>query len=146
MDIASSASAVVGLVFSFAQVIKTCKDIRSRYQDARRTVDNIKNELETLEGALKELANLLIHDPAAIASRWDSDKTLPLTFQRAIRGFKRTITSLQDDFEPLRHSNSSLKKMDKVKLLWDEDGMRQHLEQLRAQSNALSLLLQVLQT
>ncbi|KAF8866240.1 ankyrin, partial [Acephala macrosclerotiorum] len=36
--------------------------------------------------------------------------------------------------------------MDMVKLLWNEDGMRQHLEQLRAQSNALSLLLQVLQT
>jgi ankyrin repeat protein len=36
--------------------------------------------------------------------------------------------------------------MDKIKLLWNEDAMKEHLEQLRAQSSALQLLLLVLQT
>lgn len=47
-------------------------------------------------------------------------------FERAVRGFKRTITSLQDDMEPLQ-SNLRLGKMDKIKFLWNEDGMKEHL-------------------
>jgi hypothetical protein len=146
MDIVSSAAAVVGLVFNFATAIKTCNDLRSRYRDAARTIESLKHELETLQGALQELANLMMHDADALASRWDSNKTLPTTFARAIRGFKRTIKGLLDDMEPLRWKDSSLGKMDKVKLLWNEDAMKEHLGQLRAQSSALQLLLLVLQT
>lgn len=146
MDVVSSAAAVVGLVFNFATAVKACNDLRGRYTDATRTIDSIKHELETLQGALQELANLMMHDADALASRWDSNKTLPTTFSRALRGFKRTIKCLLDDFEPLKRKDPGLGKMDKAKLLWKEDAMKEHLGQLRAQSSALQLLLLVLQT
>ncbi|KAE8448295.1 hypothetical protein EG329_009726 [Mollisiaceae sp. DMI_Dod_QoI] len=146
MDIASSASAVVGLVFSFAKVIKTCNDIRSRYKDAGRTVDSIRHELETLQGALQELANLMIHDASALSSRRDESVTLPATFKRTLAGFQMIITSLQNEFQPLRSPTHVLGRSEKVKLLWSDDGMRNHKDQLRGQGNALNLLLQVLQT
>ncbi|TVY15675.1 hypothetical protein LARI1_G004961 [Lachnellula arida] len=146
MDIVSSAAAVVGLVFNFATAIKTCNDLRSRYKDAARTIESIKHELETTQGALQGIANLMMHDADALASRWDSNKTLPTTFARAIKGFKKTINGLLDDMEPLKRKDSRLGKMDKVKLLWNEDAMKEHLGQLRAQSSALNLLLTVLQT
>ena len=145
MDVVSSVAAVVGLVFNFATAIKTCNDIRGRYKDADRTIRSIKHELETLQGALQELANLMMHDASALTSRWDTNKSLPGTFDRALSGFKRTINGLQADMAPLR-SNSPLGKMDKAKLLWNEEGMKEHLGQLRAQSSALQLLLLVLQT
>lgn len=88
----------------------------------------------------------MMHDADALVSRWDSNKTLPTTFARAIRGFKRTITGLLDDMEPLRRRDPSSGKMDKFKLLWKDDAMKEHLGQLRAQSSALQLLLLVLQT
>jgi hypothetical protein len=47
--------------------------------------------------------------------------------------------------EPLR-SDLRLGKMDKLKFIWNEEGMKEHLGQLRAQSSALQLLLLVLQT
>lgn len=86
-----------------------------------------------------------MNDASALTSRWDAKQTLPRTFERAVRGFKRTIKSLQDDMEPLQ-GNLRLGKMDKVKFLWNEDGMREHLGQLRAQSSALQLLLMVIHT
>jgi hypothetical protein len=145
MDVVSSVAAVVGLVFNFATAIKTCNDIRGRYKDAEKTIGSIRHELETLQGALQGLANLMMHDASALTSQWDTNKTLPGTFERALRGFKRTIKGLQDDMEPLRN-HRSLGKMDKVKMIWNEDGMKEHLGQLRAQSSALQLLLLVLQT
>lgn len=145
MDVVSSVSAIVGLVFTFATAIKTCNDIRGRYKDADRTIGSIRDELETLQGALQQLANLMMHDASALTSQWDTNKTLPGTFERAVRGFKRTIRSLQDDMEPLRN-HARLERMDKVNLIWNDDGMKEHLGQLRAQSSALQLLLLVLQT
>lgn len=59
MDVVSSAAAVVGLVFNFATAIKTCNDIRGRYKDAEKTIGSIRHELETLQGALQELANIM---------------------------------------------------------------------------------------
>ncbi|TVY43977.1 hypothetical protein LOCC1_G003277 [Lachnellula occidentalis] len=146
MDIVSSAAAVVGLVFNFATAIKTCNDLRSKYKAAARTIESIKHELETTQGALQGTANLMMHDADALASRWDLNKTLPTTFARAIKGFKKTVNDLLDDMEPLKRKDSRLGKMDKVKLLWNEDAMEEHLRQLRAQSSALNLLLTVLQT
>lgn len=147
MDIVSSASAVVALVFSLATVIKTCKDARGRYKDANRSIDAIRHELEILQAALQELANLMMHDASALSSRWDTNSTLPSTFRNAIAGFQRTVKGLQKDFEPLKLlTGSKLKRSEKVKLLWGDDGMRKYKDQIRGQANAMNLLLQVLQT
>jgi len=76
MDAISSASAVVGLVFSFAAAIKACNDIRSRYKEAGRTVGSIQLELETLRAALQELGNTMMHDASSFTSQWNASKTL----------------------------------------------------------------------
>lgn len=115
-------------------------------KDAGRTVDNIRHEMETLQGALQELANIMMHDASVLSSRWDTNKTLPTTFERAVRGFKHTIKGLQDDMEPLLQKSSKIRKRDKANFLWNEHDMKDHLGQLRAQSSALQLLLLVLQT
>lgn len=86
-----------------------------------------------------------MNNASAFTSRWDTKQNLPRTFERAVRGFKRTINSLQDDMDPLK-SKQRLDKRDKIALVWNEEGMKEHLGQLRAQSSALQLLLMVLQT
>jgi len=146
MDVVSSVSAMIGLVFNFATAIKSINDVRSRYKDATRTIESISHELETLQAALQELVNLMMHDASALSSRWDANKTLPTTFARAMKGFERTIKSLQDDIEPLGGESSRLTRMNKAKVVWNEDCMNQHVGRLRGQSNALQMLLLVLQT
>jgi nucleoside diphosphate kinase len=59
MDVVSSVGAIVALVFNFATAIKTCNDIRGRYKEAEKTVGSIRHELETLQGALQELASIM---------------------------------------------------------------------------------------
>ncbi|KUJ14778.1 uncharacterized protein LY89DRAFT_122246 [Mollisia scopiformis] len=146
MDIVSSASAVVGIIFSLAKVIKTCSDVQGRYQHADCTVNALRHELEILQAALQELANLMMHDASALSSRWDTSATLPLTFKDAVLGFQRTIASLEKDFELLKPTGPTLKKSEKINLLWNDDGLNKYKDQIRGQSNALNLLLQVLQT
>ena len=146
MEVVASAASVVGLVFNFATAVKTCNDIHGRYKGADRTIESIKHELETLQAALQELANIMMNDASALSSTWDTNKSLPRTFSRAMTGFSRTIKRLQDEIEPLRQEATQLKRSDKLKLIWNDDGMKEHLGQLRAQSSALQLLLVVLQT
>ncbi|KAE9369650.1 ankyrin [Stipitochalara longipes BDJ] len=145
MDIVSSASAVVGLVFNFATAAKTCKAVRGRYKDASLTIDSIKQELETLQAALQQLANLMMHDASALTSQWDTDQSLSGTFARSVKGFERTIRGLQIELDRLKLERQELGRLDKAKVVWNEDGMREHLARLRSQAGALQLLLHVIQ-
>jgi hypothetical protein len=146
MDIISSASAIVGLVFSFATAAKTCNAVRGRYKAAALTLDSIRQELETLQGALQQLANLMMHDASALTSQWDTDHSLSGTFARSMKGFEGTIKGLQAELDRLKSEKEVLGRLDKAKVVWNEDGMREHLSRLRSQAGALQLLLQVLQT
>jgi septation ring formation regulator EzrA len=146
MDIISSASAVVGLVFNFATAAKTCNAVRGRYKAAALTLDSIRQELETLQAALQQLANLMMHDASALTSQWDTDHSLSGTFARSMKGFERTIKGIQTELDRLKSEKEVLGRLDKAKVVWNEDGMREHLSRLRSQAGALQLLLQVLQT
>ena len=145
MDVVSFVSMVVGFVFNLVTAIKNRNDSRGSYKDAEKTIGSFRHELETLQGTFRELANLMMHEVSVLTSRWDTSKTLPGTFERAVGGSKRTTKGLQEDVEPLRN-NRPLGKIDKVKMIWNEDGMKEHLAQLRPQSGALQLSLLVLQT
>jgi hypothetical protein len=144
MDIISSASAVVGLVFATAA--KTSNAVRGRYKAAALTLDSIRQELETLQAALQQLANLMMHDASALTSQWDTDHSLSGTFARSMKGFERTIKGIQTELDRLKSEKEVLGRLDKAKVVWNEDGMREHLSRLRSQAGALQLLLQVLQT
>jgi hypothetical protein len=145
MDVVSSTSAVVGLVFNLATAAKTCKAVRGRYKDAALTIDSLRQELETLQAALQQLANLMMHDASALTSQWDTDQSLSGTFSRAVKGFERTIKGLQAELDRLRFEKETLGRLDKARVVWNEDGMREHLARLRSQAGALQLLLHVLQ-
>ncbi len=146
MDVISSASAVVGLVFSLATAAKTCNAVRGRHRAASLTLDSIRQELETLQAALQQLANLMMHDASALTSQWDTDHSLSGTFARSMKGFARTIKGIQAELDRLKSEKEVLGRLDKAKVVWNEDGMREHLSRLRSQAGALQLLLQVLQT
>lgn len=145
MDIASSAANVVSLVFNFAKAAKTCKAVRGRYKDAAFTIDSIRHQSETLQVALHQLANLMLHDASALTSQWDNDKSLSKTFTATINGLEQTNAKLQDDLERLHLGKEKLGPSDKAKVVWNEDVMREHQSRLQSQVGSLQFLLQVLQ-
>jgi hypothetical protein len=146
MDFATSAGAVIALVFNVVTAVKGCADLCSRYREVDTRVQKIQDELGTLEGALRELGILMMNDASAVKSRWDSDKALPVTFSRTLNALRRTIDGLHKEMNQERTGDSPLKKMDKAKYLWGENDMERHLIQLRGQSANLNLLLNVVQT
>ncbi|PMD67380.1 uncharacterized protein K444DRAFT_14718 [Hyaloscypha bicolor E] len=145
MDIASSAANVVGLVFNFAKAAKTCKAVRGRYKDAAFTIDSIRHQSETLQAALHQLANLMLHDASALTSQWDNNKSLSKTFAATINGLEQTNAKLQADLERLHLGKEKLGPTDKAKVVWNEDVMREHQSRLQSQVGSLQFLLQVLQ-
>jgi ankyrin repeat protein len=62
-----------------------------------------------------------------------------------MRGFEHTIRGLQAELNKLNVEKEILGPLDKAKVVWNEDGMREHLGRLRSQASALQLLLHVLQ-
>ena len=105
----------------------------------------IRQELETLQAALQQLANLMMHDASALTSQWDTDQSLSGTFARSVKGFERTIKGLQKELDKLKFEDEVLGRLEKAKVVWNEDRMREHLGRLRSQAGALQLLLHVLQ-
>lgn len=144
MDVVSSVGAVVALVFNLARAIKATKDICDRYRDAASTMQKVLVELETLHGALQELVNLMMYDAGALTSRWDTNRTLPVTFAKATTNFEATIKALLKDLEMM--TSQASKKSARIKYLWNDSRMQEHLVQLRGQTGALQLLLTVMQT
>lgn len=125
---------------------KNCKDICEQYQDADHTIVIVRQELETIQTAFQELANLINHDVSALSSKWDTNATLSSTFRNILVSFQQTVTGLEREFEPLKLPGYMLKKSEKVKLLWSKDKLKHYQEQIRGQTGALNLLRQVLQT
>lgn len=150
MDVVSSVGAIVGLVFNFAKAIKCCHDIKGKYHEVDETIASVKDELETLQGALKQLMALMMNDLDALSSQWDEERHLPMIFAGAMKGFDRTIGVLMEDLKGLhskvRDGGSEMGKRKKAKFMWNESGLNGHCVQLRSQAGALQLLLGILQT
>jgi hypothetical protein len=103
------------------------------------------SRLETLQAALQQLANLMMHDASALTSQWDIDQSLSAIFTRSMRGFERTIKALQAELNKLKLEKEMVSRLEKAKVVWNEDRMREHLGRLRSQAGALQLLLNVIQ-
>ena len=150
MDAACAASALVGLIFNCATAVQACNDLRGKYKSADQTLRSIATEGSTLGASLLQLQHMMLRDPAALASRWDVKSMLPQTFETAIESFAKVLDALLLKLKELDGSAGSspgmtLTRSLKIKLLWNENSMRDMLIQLRGHQQSLQFLLTILQ-
>jgi hypothetical protein len=150
MDAARAVSSITRLIFNCATAVQACNDLHGKYKNADQTLGSIATEGSTLQDSLLHLQHLMLHNPAALSSRWDVKSMLPQTFETAIESFDKALAALHLELEKYSSkggssSGTALARSLKIKLLWNENAMQDVLVRLRAHQQSLQFLLAILQ-
>jgi hypothetical protein len=150
MDAARAVSSITRLIFNCATAVQACNDLHGKYKNADQTLGSIATEGSTLQDSLLHLQHLMLHNPAALSSRWDVKSMLPQTFETAIESFAKVLAALHLELEKYNgkggsSSGTALARSLKIKLLWNENAMQDVLVRLRAHQQSLQFLLAILQ-
>jgi hypothetical protein len=149
MDPLSIATGVASLVLSTTKVVKQCNDFRSKYKIA--TLPAIATECHTICIALSQIEALFDRDPNGTSARLNSKAHLRLVFENALTGCAIVVSIIDDEVEKLMKStqddvSGQPSRMARVKYVWNEDTMKELLQQARGQQTAIQTLLAALQS
>ena len=137
-----SALSVAGVALQLAglcvSVPKALSDIREKYNEADKTIRNIKYFCKAVELAARTIQAWL--------SSGAADRTPNLAGWREILvGYAEAVQDLQEDVDKIVGSEhgpeSPLDRIQRVKVVWNQNSMQQHLTNLQYLSSALHLLL-----
>jgi hypothetical protein len=151
MDPLSIATGVASLVLSTTKVVKQCNDFRSKYKIASITLPAIATECHTICIALSQIEALFDRDPNGTSARLNSKAHLRLVFENALTGCAIVVSIIDDEVEKLMKSaqddvSGQPSRMARVKYVWNEDTMKELLQQARGQQTAIQTLLAALQS
>jgi hypothetical protein len=144
---------IIGLVASLvpmcAKVGKALSDVRSKYNNASMTLSSIASECSVIATALSQIEQVAIKDPRGLSSRLDaSGSQLGASFELALNGCGLALSVLSEEVGKMEGSGGVriLGWKSKAKFVWNEEGMKDLLGNLRGQNGALHLLVTALQT
>ncbi|KAF2085753.1 hypothetical protein K490DRAFT_45933 [Saccharata proteae CBS 121410] len=135
-----------------AQCLTTAKalqTLRDKYQNASRTIAAICSESTVISASLSQLQSLLVSDANHISDHLRDRPELYATFDTSLAGCMVIYSCLDDEVQRLSvqcHNADRATWKEEAKFVWNEDSMKQLLDSLRGQQQALTLLIQVLQT
>ncbi|KAK0726812.1 P-loop containing nucleoside triphosphate hydrolase protein, partial [Lasiosphaeria miniovina] len=138
-----SALSVAGVALQLARlcisVPKALSDIKQKYNEAGKTIRNIKYFCKAVELAAGNIQDWL--------SSGAADQITGLAdWKDILVGYVEAVQDLQDDLDKIVGSEnwgsgSLLDRSQRAKVVWSQDTMQQHLENLQYLSSALHLLL-----
>lgn len=140
-----SALSVAGVAFQLAglcvSVPQSLANLKSKYDEASRTISNIKRFCATIELAARNIQKWL---ETTIAS-----SGLPVPWldavMAALQDYTQVVQDLKNDIDkitgPTVVDEKKLGRRKRLLFVWNQDLMEQHLQQLHYLSGALHLLL-----
>ena len=139
---------LIGLIAATAQLLQMCGSIAKRchtacghFKEAGRTLNAIATECRTFEAAI-----LIIQDWIDTTLRCSQQKDkLIKPLSSALEGFTSSISELDQEVAKFGSYESTLGRLERARYVWNEALMKDHLSEIRAQANALHLLLTVSQ-
>lgn len=144
MDPASAigvASAVISIANLIAKNVASLSDLQSRYKIADLKVSSLILHLSTVKAALNQLANLLESDLGALR-----DPKLADDFSTSLGSVEAVVLVLDEKISLVqRDAAKGLTARSRISFMWDEKSTEDCLSLLNNQTQALSLLLTVLQ-
>jgi hypothetical protein len=144
MESAGLALAITPLLAGCAKVIKTLYDVRKRYKAAPAMLTTIATECSTFRLALSRLQSL---------SKGEERDEILDSIGIAVLACEMTLSTLEENAMELSESVdgsgidafSQLGTLAKAKIVWNEDEMKDLLQQLQRHQSNLGFLLTVLQ-
>ncbi len=149
MDPITIATTVGGLIGTCVKVTKYASSLLSSYKDAPLAISTIASETYVLSAALSQVENVAIHSPASLESRLKGQKNFTTAFDMALSGCSLVLSVLEKDLLALtggKEPGSVVGKLERVRVMWNQERLKELLGQVRGQQIGLNLLISALQT
>jgi hypothetical protein len=148
MDPLSISSAVAGLVTICGQTISTCQAIIGSFQDAPRILAAIQVECSTTRESLSNIFILINKSDTTALSHLSSSETLSRSFDIALTGCTVTFSVLDNELQRILKRSENKGELDlrsRARYVWNEGTLKNAMDELRGQRDALNLLVTVVQ-
>lgn len=143
MDPLTITTTVLGITARCLSTAKTLYSLRGKYQNASITITAIYSETTVIGVSLGKIQSIVLKHQESIASDFQTRPELESTFDSALTGCMLVYSILDD--QVLRLSAGGESVFGRAAIVWNEDDMKELLQQIRGQQIALSLLIQMLE-
>lgn len=138
ISIISLVEGSIGLILQCGSAIKSLNEIAAKYKQAELTLSCIIQEVDVIELAWKR-----IKDWFESYTDEAGDLELLERLDKSLKCGTNVISALQDDL--LDYRSGRLGFMQRSRLSWNDEALRDHQYRIRGQVQAMSLLLQVIE-
>jgi hypothetical protein len=148
MDPLSISASVAALVTICAQIISTSRDILSKFQDAPRVLSSLQAECSTTRESLSLIFLLINKSDTTALFHLSTNKSLTENFDIALTGCTVTFSVLDNELQKVlkdREVEGRMGFRQRAKYAWNEDTLKNLMDELRGQRDALNLLVTVVQ-
>lgn len=148
MDPLSVTASITAIITLFGKATKILHNSYTIYGNAAFVIASICSETAVISASLTLIQSLFDHRADAIMIRLQSRPELLHTLDMALTGCMLVCSCLLNETQGLVSSTGETKGVSwgaKARLLWNQDTLKELLENIRGQQTALSLLIQALQ-
>ncbi len=138
ISIISLVEGSISLIVQCGSAIKSLNEIAAKYKQAELTLSSMIQEVDVIELAWKR-----IKDWFESYTNEAGDVELLERLDKSLKCGTNVISALQDNL--LDYGSKRLGLMQRSKLNWNENALRDHQYRIRGQVQAMSLLLQVIE-
>ncbi|MCJ1348642.1 hypothetical protein MMC31_006874 [Peltigera leucophlebia] len=140
--------AVTPLVLSCAQLVMLISSLKVDYTSAPTTLIATLTECKIIHIALFRIQELVYRNEADLSSRLKALPPLREAFDGALTGCRMTLSALNLELDKLIEPKKGMNPMEigfqaKARLVWQEDVMKQLLDQTRGQMSSLRHLIEI---
>jgi len=150
MDPLSIAGGVLSLVSSGFKISRSLNTLRNKYKSAPATLSALSVECSVTCAALYQIQDLLTSRPEFLTSQSDSRSMLTDMFELALLGCAATFSVLDEELTKVEYDGKKgvfkVGFKSRLKLIWNEDTLKELLQQMRDQRSSIGFLIETVQT
>lgn len=133
----------VSLIGTSAKIAQSLNDLATKYNTANTVLTRIVQECRTLQAAVTQI-KLWIEDSSAAAHRPSRYRERMTPLHHALVDFLASLNPLEEEVSNMLGKSKPsglLARRVRFQSIWNETRMKDHLDNLRWQANAIQLLL-----
>lgn len=144
MDPLSAVASAASLAFACVNAARALHSLRRRYKIADTMITSITSECTAIHAALTQLQRLALSD--SFFQQLESQPELGDSLDLSLLSCMQTFSALDAEIQEITQgSDETSDRFFRLKYLWNEDTMKEILQQLRCQQNTINLLLTAFQ-
>ena len=149
MEPLTIATTVVGITIACLKVTKILNGLRPKYIDASATIASICSESTLVSASLSQIQTLLLQKSKEMATQLQTRPEIAATIDTTLTGCAIVFACLEEEVTRLEleawRGEDQQGWLERARLAWKADGMKELLQSIRGQQGAITLLAQMIQ-